>query len=265
MLKAERNKKTSMAKEFGKPRTRGSLKRIFGRVAAVASLVGTLVFYGLGFQIGHAYYQQWQANKAETTQTQVYDAQAEFQQQAHKDYTSGLPWLPALGALGLAYGAGFAGMAAAKSRRKDYDEYYRVSYSSRGGYYNSGYHSHNDGFWLGYVLGNSNGGGGGGYRSSSSNNNNGGAAAAVVIIGAVALAAGASVVSYKSLKENFKPDPDRWKKADAELAEKEAKEALLRESKEDLFKKKDEPLLTIETSEIPEISGRGGKAKPFSL
>lgn len=207
---------------FGKAETkkpRGSLKKIFGRVAAVAALAATVAFYGLGFQIGQAYYQQWQQNKAEVTQT--WDAAA-----AHRDYTENLPWLEAGAAITVAYGAGAAAIAAAKSRRRDYEGYYSTHGYRGGGYYGGGSYSNgNDGFWLGYVLGNSNGGG---SRSSysSSGKNNGGAAAAIVIVGAVALAAGASVVSYKALKENFKPDPDVWAQKDAEIAvEKAAKEA----------------------------------------
>lgn len=184
---------------------RGKLRRIFGKVAAVVSLAATFAFYALGFNIGHAYYAEWQANKAETAVTQTYQETA-----PREDHTANLPWAAAGTALALSYGAGFAGIALGK--RKDRDGYsYSSSYSSSGS---------SDNFWLGYVLGSNNGGGSGGGGGK----NNGGAAAAVVIIGAVALAAGASVVSYKAVKGNFftgePPIFDKEKDALTQLASK---------------------------------------------
>lgn len=170
-----------MYPEKTKP-ARGTLRRIFGKVAAVVALAATVVFYGLGFQIGHAYYAEWQSNKAAETQT--YEAT----QPARQDHTANLPWVAAGASLGLAYGMGFAGIALGKKK----DSYTYGSYGSSGS-------GGNDNFWLGYVMGSNNGGGG----SSSSSKNNGGAAAAIVIVGAVALATGASVVSYKAVKGNF--------------------------------------------------------------
>jgi len=166
---------------------RGKLRRIFGKVAAVVSLAATFAFYALGFNIGHAYFNEWQANKAETSVTQTYNETAPRQ-----DYTANLPWAAAGTALALSYGAGFAGIALGK--RKDDDGY---SYSSYGGSSSGS----SDNFWLGYVLGSNNGGSS--RSSSGSSKDNGGAAAALVIVGAVALAAGASVVSYKAVKGNF--------------------------------------------------------------
>jgi hypothetical protein len=183
---------------------RGRLRRIFGKVATVVAVAATMAFYALGFQIGHAYYQEWQQNKAEVT--------AEWSQpREHKDYTANLPWAEAGIALVGAYGVGAAAIAAGK--RKD---------SYGGGGYSSGYSSSssNDGFFWGYMWGSS--GRSGGSSSSGSSKDNGGAAAAVVIIGAVALAAGASVVSYQAVKRNFftgeKPLNDKyeWKRGSLE-------------------------------------------------
>lgn len=172
-----------MYPENEKPQ-RGTLRRIFGKVAAVIAVAATLVFYGLGFQIGHAYYEQWQDNKAAATETWNATTPA-------ADHTANLPWVAAGASMGLAYGAGFAGIALGKKK----DRYY---YGGGGSNYSSG---GNDNFWLGYVLGSNNGG----SRSSgsSSSKDNGGAAAALVIVGAAALAAGASVVSYKAVRANF--------------------------------------------------------------
>lgn len=184
---------------------RGRLRRIFGKVAACVAVAATFAFYALGFQIGHAYYQDWQQNKAEVTATWQQPSQ-------HKDYTSNLPWAEAGIALVGAYGVGAAAIAAGKRKDRGY-----------GGYSSSGYSSSssNDGFFWGYMWGSSSGRSSGG-SSSGSSKDNGGAAAAVVIIGAVALAAGASVVSYKAVKANFftgeKPLNDKyeWKRGSLE-------------------------------------------------
>lgn len=159
---------------------RGRLRRIFGKVATAVAVVATVAFYALGFQIGAGFYHQWQENKAPTAVTQV----------EHVDHTANLPWAAAGVAGAVAYGAGFAGIAAGKKR----DTYGYGGYSS----YSS---SNDDGFLWGYVLGSS--GRSGGSSSSSSSKDNGGAAAALVIIGAAALAAGATVVSYKAVKANY--------------------------------------------------------------
>jgi hypothetical protein len=173
---------------FTAPRTahaKGSLRRIFGKVAAVVALAATIAFYGLGFNISKAYYDQWQENKAEVTATQSWS------QAQHKDYTKDLPWAPAGGALALSFGAGLAGIALGKKRE-----------SSGSGYSGgSSYSSSDDGFWWGYMMGSSNS-----SSSSSSSDDNGGAAVVLVAGAAVALAAGASVVTYKALKANFGND-----------------------------------------------------------
>ena len=163
---------------------KGSLRRAFGKVAAVVSLVATMAFYALGFNISAAYYNQWQDNKADATAvTQTWKAPAQ-------DRTAHLPWGQAGGALGISLAAGFTGIALGRRRN---------SYGGGSGYYSSG--SSNDGFFWGYMMGSSNSGGGG-----SSSDDAGGAAALLVGGAAVALAAGASVVSYKALKANFGSD-----------------------------------------------------------
>lgn len=179
---------------FTKPEKKVSLKSIFGKVAAVIALGATIAFYALGFNIGHAYFQQWQENKAEVTQTQTWDGASQ-----HQDRTANLPWGAAAGSFGVAIGSGLAGIALGKKAREE-----RGEYGGYSGGYGSGYSSYgnNDNFWLGYVLG-SNNSSSGSSRSSSSSSDNGGAAAAIVIVGAAALAASASVVTYKALKANF--------------------------------------------------------------
>lgn len=166
----------------------GSLRSFFGKAAALLSVAATFAFYATGFQIGRAYYQQWQDNKtASTSGSWGYDEHAR---------TRELPWGEAAGALGVSLASGFTGIALGKSRRRyGGNDYYGSSYSSRG---------NDDGFWLGYMLGSSGrSSGGSGYSSGSSSNDKGGAAAAIVIVGAAALAASASVVSYKAVKANF--------------------------------------------------------------
>ncbi len=162
-----------------------SLRSAFGKAAAIVALAATVAFYGLGFNIGHAYYQQWQDNKAEITQTY------------EQPRTENLPWLAAGATLAVSLGAGFTGIALGKKR--DNFGGYSSSYSSSS--------SSNDGFFWGYMLGSNNGrssgGSSGSWGSSSSSNDKGGAAAAIVIVGAVALAASASVVTYKAMKANF--------------------------------------------------------------
>ncbi len=156
-----------------------SLRSAFGKAAAIVALAATIAFYGLGFNIGHAYYQQWQDNKAAVTQT--------WEQPASR--TDNLPWLAAGATLAVSLSAGFTGIALGKKNDQ---------YSG----YNSGYSStsSNDGFFWGYMMGSGNRSSG---SSSSSSSDNGGAAAAIVIVGAAALAASASVVTYKALKANF--------------------------------------------------------------
>lgn len=181
---------------FAKPKKPPvSLRKIFGKAAACLAVAATIAFYCLGGLIGHAYYAQWQDNKAAVTQT--WDAQAQH------DRTENLPWLAAGSALAMSYGAGFAGIALGRKRQSS-------TYSGGSSYYDSGYRS-NDNFWLGYWMGSSSGRSGS-SSSSSSSNNNGGAAAAIVIIGAAALAAGGTVVSYKAVKANFtgeeEPQPE---------------------------------------------------------
>ncbi len=162
-----------------------SLRSAFGKAAAVVALAATLAFYGLGFNIGHAYYQQWQDNRAAVTQTY------------EQPRTENLPWVAAGATLAVSLSAGFTGIALGKKR----DSYsgYSSNYSSS---------SSNDGFFWGYMMGsNNNGGGSSGSWGGSSSNDKGGAAAAIVIVGAVALAASASVVTYKALKANFGNEP----------------------------------------------------------
>ncbi len=160
-----------------------SLRSAFGKAAAIVALAATVAFYGLGFNIGHAYYQQWQDNQAAVTQTY------------EQPRTENLPWVAAGATLAVSLSAGFTGIALGKKR----DSY---------GGYSSGYSSSsssNDGFFWGYMMGsgNNSGGSSGSWGSSSSSNDKGGAAAAIVIVGAVALAASASVVTYKAMKANF--------------------------------------------------------------
>lgn len=166
----------------------GSLRSFFGKAAALLSVAATFAFYATGFQIGRAYYQQWQDNKAASASgSWSYDEHAR---------TRDLPWGEAAGTLGVSLASGFTGIALGRSRRRYGGNYYYGSSFSGGG--------NDDGFWLGYMLGSSGRSGGrGGYSSGSSSKNNGGAAAAIVIVGAVALAASASVVSYKAVKANF--------------------------------------------------------------
>lgn len=209
---------------------RGGLRRVFGKVAAVIAVAATLAFYGLGFNIGHAYYEQWQANKAETVATWVQPAQK---------HTENLPWAAAGTAAALAYGAGFAGIALG-AKKRSYGGYYGSSYSSS---------SSNDGFWLGYVLG----GNGSGGRSSGggSSNDKGGAALALVVIGGVALAAGASVVSYKAVKGNFFTGEEslwsQWKSA--REAEKSLKASQEEASWRTLPQEPEKPTVTVEIGE----------------
>ncbi len=161
-----------------------SLRSAFGKAAAIVALAATVAFYGLGFNIGHAYYQQWQDNKAAITQTY------------EQPRTENLPWVAAGATLAVSLSAGFAGIALGK-KRDDYSGYSSSGYSSSSG---------NDGFFWGYMMGSSgnrSGGSSGSWGSSSSSNDKGGAAAAIVIVGAVALAASASVVTYKAMKANF--------------------------------------------------------------
>lgn len=174
---------------------RGRLRRIFGKVAAVIAVAATFAFYGLGAQIGHAYYQEWQQNKTDVVISQTMNQPRP---------TENLPWAEAGIALVGAYGVGAAAIAAGKRKDRGYG----------GGGYSSSYNSSsNDGFFWGYMWGSS--GRSGGSSSSGSSKDNGGAAAAVVIIGAVALAAGASVVAYKAVKGNFftgePPLSEEWK------------------------------------------------------
>lgn len=177
---------------FTAPRTahaKGSLRRIFGKVAAVVALAATVVFYGLGFQISKAYYDQWQDNKAQVTATQSWD------QGQHKDHTKDLPWAPAGGALALSFAAGATGIALGKKKN-----------SAGSGYYGGGssYSSSDDGFWWGYWMGSSNS-----SSSSSSSDDNGGAALVLVAGAAIGLAAASSVVTYKALKANFGDDEQK--------------------------------------------------------
>lgn len=158
-----------------------SLRSAFGKAAAIVALGATLAFYGLGFNIGHAYYQQWQENKAAVTQTY------------EQHHTQNLPWLAAGATLAVSLSAGFTGIALGKKN----DAYY-------GGYSSSYSSSDNDSFFWGYMMGSSrSSGGSSGSWGGSSGNDKGGAAAAIVIVGAVALAASASVVTYKAMKANF--------------------------------------------------------------
>jgi hypothetical protein len=171
---------------IAKPK-KGSLRRAFGKALALVSLAATMAFYAFGFQIGAGFYNQWQENKAEVTQSQGWTAD-------HKDYTKDLPWAPAGAALAGSFGAGLTAIALGKKKRD----------SGGSGYYGgSSYSSSDDGFWWGYWMGSSNS-----SSSSSSSSDNGGAAAVLVIGAAAALAAGASVVSYKALKANFGGDPE---------------------------------------------------------
>ncbi len=182
---------------------KNGLKGIFGKAAALASLAGTLMFYTFGFQIGEGYYKHYEDSKAGVTMTENY-----------KEPTDNLPWLPAGGSLALAFGAGAAGIAAGRSRRKDLKEYYANNYSGgSSAYYNS--YGYNDDWFFWYWMGRNSGGGGGGGSSGSwggDSKDNGGLALALVVVAGVALAASASVVSYEALQKNFgeqgvKPPP----------------------------------------------------------
>ena len=91
--------------------SKGLLRNIFGKAAALISLGATLAFYTTAFQISKAYYQQWRDNKAEVTApSDSWDS--------YKDRTKSLPWETAGIELGLSLGAGFGGIALGKSRRR---------------------------------------------------------------------------------------------------------------------------------------------------
>ncbi|MEZ0260870.1 MAG: hypothetical protein ACAH80_07660 [Alphaproteobacteria bacterium] len=229
---------------------RGRLRRIFGKVAAVIAVAATFAFYGLGAQIGHAYYQEWQQNKTDVVISQTMNQPRP---------TENLPWAATGVALVGAYGMGAAAIAAGKRKDRGYS----------GGGYSSGYNnsSSNDGFFWGYMWGSS-GRSGGSSSSSGSSKDNGGAAAAVVIIGAVALAAGASVVAYKAVKSNFftgeEPLKDEWKwkteVTDAPIG------APLPTNANQIPETTSSASWPPVTQPTPEISEPGGKkAKPFSL
>jgi hypothetical protein len=187
-----------------------SLKSIFGKAAAIASLAGTLLFYALGFQISKAYYNDWQDSKAGVTQT--WD---------QKSPTENLPWGAAGGAALLAFGAGAAGIAAGRSRRKEMKDYYANNYQGgSSNYYNS--YGYNDNWFFWYWMGRSSAGGGGGgswgggsSRSRSSGDNKG-LAFVFVAAAAVVVAASASVVTYEALHKNFGGQGVKPKKFDPE-------------------------------------------------
>ena len=188
-----------------KPKT--NLKAIFGKAAALISLAGTLLFYSLGFTITKAYYEDYKESKSAVTQT--WD---------HKSPTENLPWAPAGGALVVAFGAGAAGIAAGRSRRKEMKDYYASNYEGGStAYYNS--YGYNDNWFFWYWMGqNSRGGGGWGGSSSSSSSSSDNKGLALVFVGAaaVALAASASVVTYEALQKNFGGQGLKPKKFDPE-------------------------------------------------
>ncbi|TAL28122.1 MAG: hypothetical protein EPN97_15325 [Alphaproteobacteria bacterium] len=185
---------------------RPSLKSIFGKAAAIASLAGTLLFYSLGFQISKAYYNDWQDSKHGVTQSQSWD---------QKSPTDNLPWGAAGGSLLLAFGAGAAGIAAGRSRRKEMKDYYASNYQGgSSAYYNS--YGYNDNWFFWYWMGRSSGGGGGSWGGSSSSGDNKGLAFVFVAAAAVVLAASASVVSYEALHKNFGGQGVKPKKFDSE-------------------------------------------------
>jgi len=196
---------------------RGTLRRIFGKVAAVIAVVATLAFYTFGFQIGQGYYQDWQQSRPETTIEMVDKAPSP---------TENLPWAEAGVALLGAYGIGAAAIAAGKKKDR----------SGYGGGYSSGYSNSSGGGNFFFF-----GGGGGGDGK--------GAAAALVIVGAAALAAGATVVSYHAVKRNFftgegpvgeKPawERDLWKYESPPPAPAPAPDPIIVKSKPVPFKKK---------------------------
>lgn len=201
--------KATPDEQFVQKPPRPSLKSIFGKAAAIASLAGTLLFYSLGFQITKAYYNDWQDSKHGVTQSQSWD---------NKSPTENLPWGAAGGSLLLAFGAGAAGIAAGRSRRKEMKDYYANNYQGgSSNYYNS--YGYNDNWFWWYWLGRSSGGGGGswgGGGSSSSSGDNKGLALVFVAAAAVVLAASASVVSYEALQKNFGGQGVKPKKFDPE-------------------------------------------------
>ena len=201
---------------------RGTLRRIFGKVAAVIAVVATLAFYTFGFQIGQGYYQDWQQSRPETTIEMVDKAPSP---------TENLPWAEAGVALLGAYGIGAAAIAAGKKKDR----------SGYGGGYSSGYSNSSGGGNFFFFGGSGSGGGGGGDGK--------GAAAALVIVGAAALAAGATVVSYHAVKRNFftgegpvgeKPawERDLWKYESPPPAPAPAPDPIIVKSKPVPFKKK---------------------------
>ena len=195
---------TPDAQFIKKPKT--NLKAIFGKAAALLSLAGTIAFYSLGFTITKAYYEDWQQSKSAITQT--WD---------HKSPTENLPWAPAGGALALAFGAGAAGIAAGRSRRKELKDYYASNYQGgSNAYYNS--YGYNDDWFFWYWMGRSSGGGGGGWGSSGGSSSDDNKGLAVILVGAaaLALAASASVVTYEALQKNFSGQGVKPKKFDPE-------------------------------------------------
>lgn len=176
--------------QFVKKKPSG-LKGIFGKAAALASLAGTLLFYTMAFNISAGYYHRWEDSKTGVSQKWDY-----------KDPTENLPWLPAGGALALSFGAGAAGIAAGRSRRKQLKEYYASTYpDGPTSYYNS--YGSNDNWFFWYWLGRNSGGGGSSSPSSSSSDDNSGLAFLFVAGAALALAASATVVTYEAIHKNF--------------------------------------------------------------
>lgn len=188
-----------------KPKT--NLKAIFGKAAALLSLAGTLALYSLGFTITKAYYDDYKDNKPAVTQT--WD---------HKSPTENLPWGEAGAAALLAFGAGAAGIAAGRSRRKEMKDYYASNYEGgSSNYYNS--YGYNDNWFFWYWMGQNSGGGrgwGGGGGSSSSSSDNKGLALVFVAAAAVVVVASASVVTYEALHKNFGDQGLKPKKFDPE-------------------------------------------------
>jgi hypothetical protein len=174
--------------------TSTNLKKAFGKVCAITSLVATMGFYIWGGTIAKAYYDQWQDNKSNVAQTQGWD---------YKNKTDDLPWAPAGGSLALSFGLSAAAIAAGRRGRRD--TYHRAAYNDpdQSSYYYNSYSASND-WWFWYMMGRSSSGGGGwSSGSSSSSNDKGGAAAFFAAAIFIGLALSAGVVCAQGIKENF--------------------------------------------------------------
>lgn len=175
------NSDTKLAENNSTPKLSSRLRDVFGKVCAITSLVGTLVFYtGAAGRTADIYKNYGESEKSweETPASDVLKVRD----------GSMMDWGSTLGACAVSLSAGFTGIALGRKRRRE-------EASQEGGSYS------NDGFFDGYMFGsifNS--------RSSSSSSSSGNAkgllaAGAVFVLGV--LAVGTAAVTYKSMKTNF--------------------------------------------------------------